>query len=728
LAPNERALLADERWLERVADAVTVLDTDGRIRATNGELKEILGYPRDAWVGRDIREFCHPDDLERAAEGLRQLLDDGLEAELHGEFRVRHADGHWETVEFEALQLADGEVTSIVIMSRTVTEHRRNTHLLTHEAAILDRIASGDSLATVLFDVTRLVEQHAHEALCAVLLADEARVLRVGAAPTLPRHLFEAVDGLAARDHDGWLGRALLRAEPVIIADVAAEDSTAYLAQLFEAAGVHGVWAAPITHPVFTEPLGVIACFYRDVGGPGPHEAPAMQLGAQLAALAIERERVASHLDHLAEHDLLTGLPNRVTLTRELNQLLARPRPVGGLAAMFLDIDAFNVINDSLGHRSGDVLLKQFADRVRSLLPSRTLFARFGGDEFVVVLERADVAQARQVTATIDDALRRPFNLEGHEVFLSASIGVATVTPGREATADTVLRNADAAMYQAKRQGRGGFVVFDDDMRTEVVDRLHAESRLRHALERHEFTLVYQPKIDLRTGFVRGAEALLRWNHPERGLVGPDEVIPWAESTGLIVPLGTWVLETAVRQAAAWADAYDRRHFLLAVNVSARQLAAPVFANLVGDVLARCDWPADALALEITESVMLEDTELNLRALEHLKSLGVRLAIDDFGTGYSSLSYLHRFPIDIVKVDRAFVEVLAGDESEPAIATAVVAMAEALGLTTAAEGIETTEQLDAVRQLGCDWGQGFLFARPLPPDEFEALLRRRPTW
>jgi diguanylate cyclase (GGDEF)-like protein/PAS domain S-box-containing protein len=726
LIANERELIVDEQLLERVADAVTLLALDGRIRATSGELRSVLGYPTDAWVGRDIREFCHPDDLEATEQTLDRLSIDTTE--LTGECRIRHALGHWELMEFEAIHLDDAKVTGIVIVARTVTEPRRDASLLDQEAAILDRIASGDSLATVLYDVTSLVDGHSFDGHTAVLLADDQRVLRVGAAPTLPRALFETVDGLAVREPDAWLGLALVGGRHVTVTDVARDQATSHLVDLFERSGVRGLGVRPIVHPAVSDALGVLVTFYPHALGPDPHEEPAARVGAQLAAIAVQREREASQLDHLAEHDLLTGLPNRSTLTRELDGLLARPARRYPVAAMFLDLDAFNLINDSLGHRAGDQVLKQFAHRIRALLARRHLLARFGGDEFVLVLDHADATEARLVATTIDEALRRPFACDDHEVFLSASVGVAVAATGQDATADTLLRNADAAMYQAKRKGRGGFVVFDDGMRSEVVDRLHAESRLRHALERHEFTLVYQPKVDLSSGAIVGAEALLRWNHPERGLVGPDEVIPWAESTGLIVPLGTWILETAVREASAWPDLIPGREFLLAVNVSASQVSAPVFINVVGDVLARADWAPQCLALEITESAMLDDTELNLRALEHLRAMGVRLAVDDFGTGYSSLSYLHRFPIDIVKVDRAFVEVLVGPDAEPAVASAVVAMAEALGLTTAAEGIETVEQLAAVRALGCQLGQGFLFARPLAPDAFAELLARDPRW
>jgi diguanylate cyclase (GGDEF)-like protein len=726
---DERGVLLDEALLERLRGIVTVLDVDGRVIASTAELRLTLGYDTDRWYQRQLVDLIHPDDVDDVWSGLHRLVADPT-AVVSGEARVRHALGHWEIVAYEAVNRCDTAIGGLVVTSRIVTTERHRERLRRAETDIIELIGSGASMATTFHAIARMVEDHSDDGRTAVLLLDEHDVLRAGAAPSIPRVLFDAVDGLRLDGDAGLLARSVHEGNEHHVADVAGEPGLEVMREVLGRCGLHGYWSVPITYARREHGLGSIVTFYPHQRGPGPFEREAVEAASRLAGIATERDRLEAHIRRLSDHDLLTGLPNRSTITRQLDRLLGRPRPTDRvLAVMYLDVDAFALVNDSHGHSAGDELLARFADRIDDLLPPHATLARFGGDEFVVVVDHRDgVEEARRIGADVERALRRPFDLNGDEIFLSTSIGVAVPGPAADG-AEALLGNADTAVYQAKRRGRGGFVVFEEGMRVQVVDRLQAESRLRHAIDRHEFTLRYQPKVDLDSGAIIGAEALLRWNHPTDGLVGPDEVIPWAESTGLIVPLGQWVLETAVGQARAWIDRVpDGRKFILAVNVSGRQLASPGFPQTVADVLERYDWPASSLALEITESVMISDTETSLDALCRIKELGVQLAVDDFGTGYSSLSYLHRFPIDIVKVDKGFVADLAHPAGHSPVATAVTAMAAALGLTTAAEGVETPLQLHAVRQLGCQWGQGFLFAPALPPVGFTELLGRHPRW
>jgi EAL domain-containing protein (putative c-di-GMP-specific phosphodiesterase class I) len=357
----------------------------------------------------------------------------------------------------------------------------------------------------------------------------------------------------------------------------------------------------------------------------------------------------------------------------------------------------------------------------------------FGGDEFAVIVDDvSDFEEVRVVASRIDLALREPFVIRrplddtGYEHHLSASIGVAFASEGE--SAHEVLQHADAAMYRAKDLGRDRLEIYDETLQHRATELLRLDRELRTAVERAELTLHYQPKVALADGRVLGVEALLRWKHPDRGVVLPSEFIDVAEDTGLIVRIGTWVLDEAVHQASAWVAQLGLDRFGVAVNLSARQLTAPGLVTAVANVLERHRWPPAQLTLELTESILIDDAEATLRQLEELKRLGVKLAIDDFGTGYSSLSYLHRFPVDIVKVDRAFVSGLRADGEGSAVATAVVHMARALGLIAAAEGVEDERQLAGLRSLGCDWAQGFLFAAALPADEITELLRAAPRW
>ena len=440
---------------------------------------------------------------------------------------------------------------------------------------------------------------------------------------------------------------------------------------------------------------------------------------------------LGARLAHHVMHDGLTGLPNRSLLVDRIDQALARtasPSGAGGAggagaAVLLIDLDRFRVVNDSLGHPAGDQLLVRVAVRLEQVVGSEgAILGRFGGDEFVVVIDRpTDLDAARELASHLHGALAEPFSFGGGEALLSMSVGIALAGPNDDS--DSLLSNAAAAMYQAKDKGGDGVEVFDDALRVRMLDRLHFENDLRQAFADRDLTLSYQPTVSLESGRVVGVEALLRWTHAERGVVGPGQFVPVAEESGLIVPLGAWVLNEALRQAAAWLRAVPGHpHFLLSVNLSPRQLASPDLVPMLRRLLRRHRWPAEFLALELTENVLMTDLDTSEKVLRSLKDIGVRLAIDDFGTGYSSLSYLERFPFDIVKIDRSFVEGLGSTGGGLAITAAVVLMARSLDLVTVAEGVETKGQTAVLQSLGCDWAQGYHFARPLPPIEAGALL------
>ncbi len=435
---------------------------------------------------------------------------------------------------------------------------------------------------------------------------------------------------------------------------------------------------------------------------------------------AIERKRGQLALAHHALHDTLTGLPNRALFFDRLVQALARlERSDSCLAVLFLDLDRFKVVNDSLGHGAGDRLLEAVAVRLDGVLRAGDTAARFGGDEFTILCEDLDGAQrAVQVAERIAAALSAPFALdEDAEVFVRASIGIAVAMTATERRPEALLRDADAAMYRAKERGGNGFELFDDEMRARAIHRLETENQLHRALERGEFSVRYQPLINLATGRVEGAEALLRWEHPERGEVGPGDFIATAEETGLILPIGAWVLEEACRQACQWPG-----RLTVSINLSARQCAHPDLVALVGAAIARSGATPEMVLLEITETAVMEDLEASIATLSGLKALGVRLAIDDFGTGWSSLTALQRFPVDEVKIDGSFVAELEDGAEAGAIVAAVVSLAHALGMRAVAECVETAGQASRLRALGCDVAQGYHFHRPMAPADLQVLL------
>jgi diguanylate cyclase (GGDEF)-like protein/PAS domain S-box-containing protein len=443
-----------------------------------------------------------------------------------------------------------------------------------------------------------------------------------------------------------------------------------------------------------------------------------------------QRKSFERELSRLAFTDTLTALPNRALLLDRLTHALARAdRQMRKVAVLFLDLDRFKVVNDSLGHASGDGLLVEVANRIRSCLRSGDTAARLGGDEFTVLLEDVlDESQALEVAERIAEALRVPVLLDGREVFISASIGIALSSP--TIGADQVLRNADLALYRAKADGRSCYALFDPSMEARALERLELETDLRRALDRNELRVYFQPVVNLESELVTELEALVRWDRPGFGIVAPTCFIPIAEETGLIVPIGQWVLEEACRWVARWqAYSADEQPLVVSVNLSARQFQHPDLLADIKRTLRETGVDPRQLKLEITESVVMQDARATIETLQAFKALGIRVAIDDFGTGYSSLSYLKRLPVDTLKIDRSFVNGLGNDAQDTAIVDSVIALARTLQLSVTGEGVETSAQARHLKNVGCDRGQGFLFACPLPPEDVDRLLReaRFPT-
>jgi diguanylate cyclase (GGDEF)-like protein len=439
---------------------------------------------------------------------------------------------------------------------------------------------------------------------------------------------------------------------------------------------------------------------------------------------AAERKALEMQMAHKAMHDALTELPNRTLFHDRLKHAVMRAkRHQSMLGVMFIDLDGFKPINDGLGHDVGDLLLKALGRRLQEGLRASDTAARFGGDEFMVLCEDvADEQHVISIAERLQGAVAEPFRIAGHDLTVSSSMGIV-VSTGHEESAESLIRNADAAMYRAKRQGVA-YEMFDDGMRSRVRARARTESDLHRAIEEREFRLLYQPQVDLRSGRVVGLEALLRWDHPERGVVEPAEFLWLAEETGMITKIGEWALRQSCLHARAW-GARNGSPLRVSVNLSARQHRDPDLVDLVERILTETRTDPATLCLEITESVLVTDADAAAPTLHALKGLGVKLSIDEFGTGHSSLGSLKRFPLDMLKVDRSFVSGLGTDTEDAAIVTAIINLAHSLGLQTVADGVETKEQVDELRALGCDVGQGFYFARPRPSDAIAELLGSR---
>jgi diguanylate cyclase (GGDEF)-like protein len=618
------------------------------------------------------------------------------------------------------LTLLRGMASSLALtvrLLRTRDEAKQRQELFEGLSAIQRSISHRAPLPEVLTAIVEATHHLLGDELPALLLRDpeDPAVLDVAAALGVDGKLASSLKRRAVGQGVG--GRAVSEGRLVVVEDYQLHPAAI---PAFREDEVTAAMAAPVHEN--GEIIGSLMTASRELGRRySKPEQDILTSLAEHASLALNDAKTVAAMTHQALHDSLTGLPNRVLFHDRLDHASARAERSGGrLAVLFCDLDRFKTVNDSLGHQAGDDLLVEVARRLSSCLRGGDTAARLGGDEFAILLEELEGPEvAVAVADRVLEALAEPVRIRSREVFARASIGIAHSGPG----VGDLLRSADAAMYRAKADGRGRHAVFEPAMRQAAVDKLDLETDLQRAVERGELEVHYQPIIALGDGELVGFEALVRWRHPEKGLIPPASFIPLAEETGLIDPIGRHVLHEACRQAAAWRAAHPAAGLAtMSVNLSVRHLDQAGLVDDVAIALAKAKLPPSCLLLEITETMLMGDTDQVVARLDALKSLGVRLAIDDFGTGYSSLRYLRRFPLDVLKMAKPFVDGLAAGSRDDALAGAIVDLGANLGLDVIAEGIEVVEQADRLGALGCGFGQGFHFARPLPALQSAALL------
>ena len=673
--------------IENASDAITILDASGTVLYASPSYERVLGLPAEERLGTGVFERIHPDDLARLRAAFDALVETPGGVQM-AEARLREPDGGWRHVMAVGQnRLDDPAVRGVVVNSRDITARVRALEALRASEARFRAVVEQSPEAIVLHAGGRIL--YVNPAGATLLGVPDSREL-VGVSLLELVHEESDAQPPARERLAAVLEPAAQPAGPTTCRLVRRDDGSILDVEITSVRDTHAGRPAVQSH-------------LRDVTA---------------------RKALEAQLTHQAFHDPLTGLANRLLFRDRVEHCLTRLARGEHMAVVLLDLDDFKTVNDSLGHAAGDDLLVVVAERLSHAARGSDTVARFGGDEFALVLEGlAHDDDVGVVLERVRGALRQPVTVGTREVPVSASLGVALARGGEGA--EDLLRNADVALYRAKAEGKGRFAIFAPEMHTAAVERLEIEADLRSGLARGEFRLLFQPLVELATGRILGAEALVRWQHPRRGLVLPAAFIPVAEQTGLIVPLGRWVLAEACRQAHDWSLAAGARRaesLRVTVNISARELQEPELASHVAAALADSALVPHQLVLEITESVMLNDAEAALATLREIKSLGIRLAIDDFGTGYSSLAYLQRFPIDVLKMDKSFTNGVGGDVDGLTLARAIVGLGRSLGMGTVAEGIETESQLRRLRELGCDVGQGYLFAHPLLPSAFMALL------
>ena len=626
----------------------------------------------------------------------------------------------WDARDLQILDDVTAAVAAELRLRLAGDEALRIHELVASQHRVHELIARGAPLREVLVELTEGIERHDPSVTpCVVLLDRDAGVLRPGAAPSLPPHYLAAIDGVVIGPNVGACGSAAWSGQLTISDDIAQDPRWAPIRDFVLGVGLRHCWSMPIKSPA-DEVLGTLALYGSHPRKPLPEHLALMEDGARLAGIAIERHRALEQLIYDARHDGLTGLPNRTAIFEVIDEAIVRAGPGAAAAVLFIDLDGLKTLNDTLGHDRADEMIREVAERLSTAVRGSDFVGRFGGDEFVVVAEGvADESQAASLGFRLLEAISRP--LPGIDTTVAtASIGITLVTDA-ESDAREALRQADSAMYQAKRSGRDRLSFFGGSRRSHAGRRLALVRELRGAEKRGELGIVFQPVFGLEDSDLLGVEALLRWNSPALGAVSPAEFIPVAEDTGLIVPIGAWVLRESCETMNRIAE-HAGRTVELSVNVSAHQLSHPGFAKSVRQTLAHAEWSSDQLTLEITETALVRADTIAARTLRELEADGIRIVLDDFGTGFSSLSWLKEHPVDAIKIDRSFVSGLAEDSRDQAIVSSLIGLARALGCTVTAEGVENEDQLIALRLLECERVQGFLLARPLPAEDLEALL------
>ena len=706
----ENALRASEEKyrtiLEGIEDAYYEVDLRGNLVFFNTAFSRMLGIPAAELAGMNNRQFMRPQVAADVFAMFSEVYRSGIPRKAF-EWEMVRDDGERILTEASIHLVVDAEGSAVGFrgMLRDITERKRDERLLALEHAVTRCLAEASDSRTVLEGVIRAVRDSERWESATYFTAEDG---------VLKPALRQPDDRTAALP----IGADLVQAahdsgQPLWISDVGAGSNAGEL---------RGLFAVPALAD--GKVLGVFAFASRDSREPERRVLDTAGMIGQQVGQFLQRKQVEDRVKFLASHDSLTGLPNRMLFGQLLHHAVETSQRYGrSFAVMFIDLDRFKLVNDTLGHDAGDQLIKEIAQRLTASVRASDVVARLGGDEFVVLVQEArDTNDAATVANKILAAMIEPIVIMGQECRVTASIGIC-MYPSQARDERSLMKNADIAMYLAKEQGKNNFQFYSPDIKSQSFERLALETSLRSALEHCEFVLHYQSKLDLKTGTISGVEALLRWNHPKLGLVPPNQFIPLAEETGLIVPIGRWVLKTACRQNMEW-QRQGLPAVTMAVNLSPRQFADDGLLDDVARALADSGMPAELLELELTETMVMQNPERAVEKLKALKAMGIRIAMDDFGVGYSSLAQLKGFPVDILKVDRSFIRNLPESSQDRAITEAIIAMAKSLSLVVVAEGVETEEQESYLRDISCDESQGYYFSKPLSAEQFASLLQK----
>lgn len=697
-------------------DAVLSFDLEGNFVSVNPESVKISGYSAEELLKLSFVTLIVPEELQKAIEYFEKAKKGDPQ-----DFQTAIYNKKGNRIELRVKNIPiyiDERIAGVYCIVKDVTQKKRSQKLLDGQSRILEMLAQKKPVSEIYQAIVHLIESLSNGGRCSILLMDKSNTRLIhGSAPNLPAEYIQGIDGICIGPSVGSCGTAAYMKKQVVVSDILTDPFWMDFRDLAHRYGLKACWSTPIFNHL-GKVLGTFAMYYPNPCLPDSNDLELIESATYITQLVIQHQEAEEQLNHMAFHDPLTGLPNRRCFELEFHKALEKARQNKSLVALiYLDLDRFKVINDSLGHSAGDLLLQIVARRIQTSLRAGDLIGRQGGDEFLILLEKTTEDEAMKIAQRILDMLSEPIILEGHSIVVTPSIGIS-IYPTHGEEAEKLIQRADNAMYHAKHLGKNNYQMYHFNQSSASGFSLKIEEDLRKALAHEEFVLHYQPQMDVKTNQIIGVEALIRWNHPEIGIIPPNQFIPIAEEIGLIVPIGEWVLRTACQQNKAWQEE-GLPPLLLFVNLSIRQFYQPDLIPMIRNLLDEIGLDPQYLELEITESMTMS-IERAAHTIHELKNMGIKIAIDDFGTGYSSLNYLKNLPIDRLKIDQSFVRDIGKEDSKDKdIIATIIAMGHHLKLKVIAEGVEADEQLRFLKKSQCDEAQGYLFSLPLPAEAFQ---------
>ncbi len=701
------------------SDPCFALSINGEFLLVNHAAEMLTGYSKEEFIKFSYLDLIDKRLIENTLKRMERLLNGQVE---NTDIIIRNKQGESIEISLVVLPIYSGDKTiGIIGVAKDVTKKNYIESLVKEQNKILKMIVNGTKYTLILDEIVSIVEKFSPDCLCSVMIADqETNKLYTASSPKLPDEFINVINGIPIAPNAGSCGSAAYCKQPVIVEDISTNSLWMEYRDIALKHGLHACWSTPV-YDSNNDVIGCFAIYHRKPTAPSDINIKLIEEATYLTSLVIQRGMAEEKIQRLAYHDDLTGLPNRRVFAESLKVAIAGFKPISNnrhLALLFMDLDRFKVINDTLGHHIGDELLKVFADRLKKNLGNSGIVSRQGGDEFILLLENITEEEVIAKANKVIDILSSPFLIGGHEIFITPSIGIS-MHP-KDGDDDVILiRNADIAMYEAKKKGRNNYQFYNEKFDFQSSELLVLETELRKADISKHFIIHFQPIIDLTSNAVAGAEALIRWQHPKFGLISPEKFIRIAEDTGLIIPIGEWV----IRKVCQDMKERIRKGFFpinFSVNLSLRQFFDSNLVTTMANIIKEEGIEPSNITLEITESMTM-DVEKASQILYQLKELGVKISIDDFGTGYSSLQYLQKFPIDYLKIDKSFIQNIVVNKDDYNIASTIIVMAHNLGLKVIAEGVETEEQVEILKGFRCEKAQGYYYSKPLPLDQLRLL-------